>query len=257
MYSQVAIQIPPFFEQLNQFILTNDHDTSRLTQFKNEAKKYAQSDNVDGYLALGTLACLEGNIDALQTHYQHAIAESAAQHAYILRLYTQCLTPFGFFSQAADLMYQAYHFYPVLNYLDDTIHFYALAGHFHQVVELLKTWHQVSPDKAHRFSQLAEEVMTFMDERKVSDADLERLIEIALSILRQHKLSINVPQINLSLLEDEESLWFHYGIPLRESVEVAKIVELDFELANRSVDECPPQIIQGGFVPMFEVVGEE
>jgi len=238
MSSQVAIQIPPFFEQLNQFILTNNHNTSQLTQFKNEAKKYAQSDNVDGYLALGTLACLEGNIDALQTHYQRAIAESAAQHAYILRLYTQCLTPFGFFSQAADLMYQAYHFSPVLNNLDDTIHFYGLAGHFHQVVELLKT-------------------MTFMDERKVSDADLEGLIEIALSILRQHKLSISVPQINLSLLEDEESQWFHYGIPLRESVEVAKIVELDFELANRSVDECPPQIIQGGFVPMFEVVGEE
>jgi hypothetical protein len=163
----------------------------------------------------------------------------------------------GFFSKAAELMHQAYHFSQALNDLDDTIYYYGLAGHFHQVALLLKIWDEVSFDKAHRFSRLAGEAVKFMDEQNVNDADLEGLINIAMSILRQNHFSITPKQIEIDFLADESSRWFHYGIPLHESVIVAKLVEMDFELAERSVDECPLQIIRGGFVPMFEVVGEE
>ena len=54
------------------------------------------------------------------------------------------------------------------------------------------------------------------------------------------------------MLEDEDSLWFHYGIPLHESVE--KMVELDFELADNIADEKLPVNITGYFVPTFEMV---
>ena len=86
----------------------------------------------------------------------------------------------------------------------------------------------------------------------MSDADLERLITIAILLLRQHKLSIAASQINISLLEDEDSQWFHYGIPLCESVE--KMVALDFELADNIADEKLPVNITGYFVPTFEMV---
>jgi len=252
MSSQVAVQIPAIFKKINQLVISHNPEPFLLTQFKNEAQKYIQSDNVDAYLALGTLAGLEGNIDALQANYQQAITEYSAKHAYILMLYAKCLTPYGFFSQVADFHHQAYRLSPILNYLDDAIYFYGLAGHFHQVALLLRTWDKVSPHKAHRFSQLAEDIVKFMDERNVSDADLEELITIALLLLRQHKLSIAASQINISLLEDEDSLWFHYGIPLHESVE--KMVELDFELADNIADKKLPVKITGYFVPTFEMV---
>jgi tetratricopeptide (TPR) repeat protein len=253
MSSQVAVQIPSFFKKINQLVINHHPDPLLLTQFKNEAQKYVQSDNVDAYLALGTVAGLEGNIEALQANYQQAITDYSAKHAYILMLYAKCLTRYGFFPQVADLMYQAYRLSPILNYLDDAIYFYGLAGHFHQVTSLLKTWDKVSPVRAHRFSQLAGEVLKFMDERNVSDADLEGLITIALLLLRQHKLSIAASMINISLLEDEDSQWFHYGIPLRESVE--KMVELDFELADNIAEENLPVNLTGYFVPTFEMVG--
>jgi tetratricopeptide (TPR) repeat protein len=253
MPSQVAVQIPTFFKEINQLVLNPHPEPSLLTQFKNEAQKYVQSDNVDAYLAIGTLAGLEGNIDALQANYQQAITEYSAKHAYILMLYAKCLTPYGFWEQVADFHHQAYRLSPLKNYLDDAIYFYGLAGHFHQVASKLKTWDKVSPQVAHRFSQLAGDVVKFMDERNVSDADLERLINVALLLIRQHKLSIAASMINISLLEDEDSQWFHYGIPLHESVE--KMVELDFELADRIAEEKLPVNLTGYFVPTFEMVG--
>jgi len=255
MPSQVAVQIPSFFQKMNQLVISHKPDPFLLTQFKNEAQKYIQSDNVDAYLALGTLAGLEGNIEALQTNYQQAITKYSEKHAYILMLYAKSITRYGFFSQAADLMHQAYHLSPILNYLDDAIQFYGLAGHFHQVTSLLKTWNNLSSNQTHRFSQLAEEVVTLMDERNVSDADLEGLINIALLLLRQQKFSIVASQINISLSEDENSRWFHYGIPLRESVE--KTVELDFELADNLAEEKLPVNLTGYFVPTFEMVGSD
>jgi tetratricopeptide (TPR) repeat protein len=255
MPSQVAVQIPKFFNEINQLVLNPHPEPSLLTQFKKDAEKYIQSDNVEAYLALGTLAGLEGNLEALQANYQQAITEYSAKHAYILMLYAKCLTPYGFFLQVADFHHQAYCLSPILDYLDEAIYFYGLAGHFHQVVSKLQTWNQVNPQVAHRFSQLAGKVVKLMDERNVSDADLERLINVVLSQLRQHKLSIAASQFNISLLEDEDSQWFHYGIPLHESVE--KMVALDFELADRIAEEKLPVNLTGYFVPTFEMVGAD
>lgn len=258
MYSQVATQTPAFFEQINQLIVSKNPDPVILTRFKNEAQinKRDQSDNINGYLALGTLARLEGDIDALHANYQHAIAASTAQHVHIITLYAKCLTPFGLFSQAAELKRQAFDLSQgALNYLEEAIHFYGLAGRFHQVGELLKTWDKMSPDKAHQFSQLAGKVIDFMDEKNVSDADLEGLINIALSLLRQHELSIAAPQINISLLEDEDGKWLHYGIPLYD-LSVEEMVDLDFELADRIAEEKLSANLTGYFVPTFEIIGE-
>ena len=124
MSSQVAIQIPKFLHQINQLVISDNNDPLILTQLKNEVQNNNSTSDIDGYLALGTIAGLEGNIDALQTNYQRAITESSDKHAYILMLYAKCLTQFGFFSQAADLLCQAYLMSPQINYLDDAIYFY-------------------------------------------------------------------------------------------------------------------------------------
>ena len=57
------------------------------------------------------------------------------------------------------------------------------------------------------------------------------------------------------LYADETSRWFHYEIPLHESVD--KVIDMNSLLADRSVEECSPQIIRGGFVPLFKAVGDE
>lgn len=258
MSFQLALPKTEFFQQINQLIVSNlPPDNRTLTQFQNEIQKQEQFDDFDNYLLRGTLAHLEGDIDAIHTNYQQAIAVSSATHANVLKLYAKCLAPFGFFSPATDLMHQAYNFdRNDFNLLEDAIHFSGLAGRFHQVGELLKIRDDVNPepDKAHKFSPLASNIIEFMDKQNVSDQDLEGLIDIAMSILRQNKLTVVPDKIEVDLFYGEEQ-WFHYGIPLQESV--GKVVDFNFELAERSIEECPTAIIMGNFEPLFQAVGDE
>lgn len=199
-------------------------------------------------------ANIDKELQVLRDEWGQAIATIATQHTEILSLYAKCLIPFGFFSQAANLWHQAYELSKHPNTLNEAIYLYGLAGRFHQMDELLKVREQLNPANAHPFDPLAGKVTAFMDERQVTDTDLEALIEIALLLLRQHKVSISVSQINMVLLEDEESQWFHYGIPLHEPVE--KIVELDFELADNIAEQAFSTNLTGYFVPTFEIVNE-
>ncbi len=244
--------VQQLFNQMSQLVGNASHEPSTLAQFK---QKPTQSNGFDDYLRLGTLASLEGNIEAIHTNYQQAIAVSSAQHAYALMLYANCLTPFGLFSQAANLMHQAYDLYNNLDFLAATIHCYGLAGRFHQVGELLKMWDEMSPATAHQFALQSGNIIEFMDAQQVSDDDLQGLIEIAMSILRQNQLTVVPESIEIDLYSGDNYVWFHYGIPLYESVD--KIFEMDSELAAISVEKCPPQIIQGGFVPLFKAIGDE
>jgi hypothetical protein len=167
------------------------------------------------------------------------------------------LTGQGQFSRAAQQWLTAFEMSPTrLKYLDEAIYCYGLAGHFQRVAELLNIWKIYSPTQSHRFAELASQMSRFMAERQVGDVQLEGLINIAVAVLLRHQLPVLPELFNLSLDEDEESQWFYYGIPVYE-ISVEQNVEMDFELANRSVDECSPQVFQGGFVAMFEVLGVE
>jgi tetratricopeptide (TPR) repeat protein len=252
MSSQPAIQYAEFFNQINPSVF---HKPPFHPESIKERQEHIHKNDFDDYLALGSLAGLEGDIEAIHKNYQQAIAVSSARHADILTLYAKCLTPFGLFAQAAELMSQAYYFSHHLDFLADAIQFYGLAGRFHQVADLLKTWEQVSPNKTHPFSNDALKIMAFMDEQQVSDDDLQGLIDLAMSILRQNQLTVVPEQIEVDLYADESSQWFHYGILLHESVE--KVVKMDAELADKTVEECPSQIIKGGFVPLFKAMEEE
>jgi hypothetical protein len=256
MPSQLALQEPEFFKQIFQLGVSEDHDPLTLAQFKNEAKKHLESNDFYGYLAMGTLAQKEGNIEAIHANYQRAIVTSfRATCLHFNALCPMFNTFWTVFSSRRLVMRQAFEFSPMAClYLDQTIHFYGLAGRFHQVGELLKTWDEVSPAKVHKFSKEARNIIAFMDEQHVSDDDLEGLIDIAMSIVRQNKLTVMPEKIEIDLFYGEEP-WFHYGIPRHESM--AKVVDFNFELVDRSVYECPPQIIKGNFVPSFEAVGDD
>ncbi len=164
----------------------------------------------------------------------------------------------GQFSRAAGQWLKLFeHSSPTkLKYLDEAIYFYGLAGHFQRAAELLKRRESYRPKQPHPFAKLAPQVRRFMAEKQVDDVQLEGLINLAMSILLQNRLPVLPNQFHLAMLEDGEGQWFHYGVPVYE-ISVEKNVEMDFELANRSVDECSPQVFQGGFVVTFEVLGVE
>jgi len=254
MSFQLAVKKNDFLQQINSLVNENDDIFDHtLTQLKNDAQQHCQLNNVDGCLARTVLAGLEGNTDAIQTHYQQAITTFSDQHAFSLALYAKSFTLFGWFAQAADLMLKAYELSSTtLKYLDDAIYFYGLTGHFHQVSELLQKWNQQNPHQQHRFSLIYPQIIEFMDEKKVTDHDLAKLIQIALSLLRQHRLTIATYKINISLPEEDNSQWFYYGIPLQQTLSVEKMVALDFELADKMAEANLSATLSAYFVTMFE-----
>jgi uncharacterized protein YdhG (YjbR/CyaY superfamily) len=190
------------------------------------------------------------DINKLVDNHRRAFAEMTAQQAKALSIYAKSLIPFGLFSQAADLMFNAYKLSNNNTHLEDAIHFYGLAGCFHKAGELLKSLNSIDKLKSY---QMTPAIIKFMDKQHVSDNDLERLINLTISILVKHHKTISPDQIEIDLYRDEESQWFHYGISLYDSVD--KIIEMNNELVDKSVEECPIQVIQGGFVPVFKVLG--
>lgn len=253
MSSQLAYEKNDFLKQINSLVNNEIFDHLTLTQLKDKAQQHSQLNNVDGYLARTVLAGLEGDTNAIQTHYQQAITTFSEQHAFSLATYAKSLTLFGWFSKAADLMLKAYELSPTtLNYLDEAIYFYGLTGHFHRVSELLTKWDKQNPHHQHRFSPISQQIIEFMDEKNVTDNELAKLIDIALSLLRQHRLTIATSQINISLPEEDNSQWFYYGIPLQQALSVENMVALDFELADKMTEANLSARLSAYFVTMFE-----
>lgn len=252
MSSQLAFETSNFFERINQFI--DSPKSLPLIQLKKEALQCSQFNDVDGYLARTVLAGLDGNLNAIHSNYQQAITSFSNQHAFSLAVYAKSLMLFGLFSRAADLMHKAFELSPTtLNYLDDAIYFYGLAGHFHQVEKLLKIWDKQNINQTHRFSSIAPSVIELMDDKNVSDTDLEKLINIALSLLQPHNLTVMTSQINISLREEENDKWFYYGIPISQKLSVEEIVELDCELADSMAEKELSPMLSAYFVTFFEV----
>lgn len=163
----------------------------------------------------------------------------------------------GQFSRAAEQWLKVFQLSPtVLKYLDQAIYLYGLAGHFHRVVELLNTWETYSPQQPHRFANLAPQVRRFMDAKQVEDIQLEGLINLAMTILLQNRLPVLPALFNLSLMEDEESQWYHYGIPVSD-LSVEDMVKLDLELVNSLTKTNLPVNLAGYFVTLFEAFGVE
>jgi hypothetical protein len=173
----------------------------------------------------------------------------------ILADYAHSLVQRGQFSQAAEKMLKAFDISPaMLKYLEEAIYFYGLAGHFHRVGDLLKTWDKLSPLLHHPFSKLACEMIDFMDKKNVEDVLLENLINVAISVLLQNQRPVLPYQFHISLKEDEESQWVHYGIPVCDISE-AEIVKLDFELVDSLVEANLPVNLTGCFVTSYEALG--
>lgn len=258
-YQAIAKNHADLFEQLGELLASGHGSRSQqetLTHLKNKANRLLKSEEViDAYIALGILASLEGQIEQLHANYKQALHRSP----YLLSTmasYASSLAYVGYFSEAADLMLQAYHTSENKStYLDDTICFCGIAGRFHQIGKLLLNVNDTvsRSNQTHRLCQLAEEVIAFMDEKEVGDEELEKLIKLTMSVLHQHHIYVASNHIQMSLFADASYKWFHYGVLVPESVET--VLDLDVELASKIDSENLSKNLTSYFIPILEAVG--
>ena len=218
---------PELRKRIDQFLNTKKIDSMALEQFKSQVKSLLELEVPNVYLALGTIASLENDIDNVHYYYQQAI-ELFSRKADILASYADSLARIGRFSAATDLMLEAYYLLPGgIDYLDDAIHLCGVTGRFHLVSELLRIKTQVT----YSFQTLVSKIVQLMDETQVTDEELENLIKITLMVLHRHDIIINSQQISFSMEEDYYSKWFRYAIHT-DKVPMKQIVPLISEISG-------------------------
>lgn len=252
---QLAIKDIDLFEQLNQLIDHSHWNRLTLSKLTYEAKRLLKSNNrIDGYMALGTLASLEGQLESIHMNYKKAM-ELSPRNSIVIANYAISLGRVGYFSKAADLMLDANHLSKERwIHLGDALYFCGIAGRFHQVGKLLELWNKINPRRSHSLNQLAPEMIGLMDRKQVSDAELERLIIATISVLHHHAIYIGAHHIQMSLFKEGHSKWFHYGILVLQSVD--KVIDLDFELADKIREGQFQKNMRDSFKPSFEAIGE-
>lgn len=241
------------FKKLKEFAEAEQHDEFTLKRLKHEAESLLKVDTASAYMAFGILANVGHDSDSVHTNFQKALSLSP-YNANIIANYSASLGFLGFFSEAADLILKAYNLAPDdLAILENAVVYNRLAGRFHQASELISAWEKMNSGKSHQHGII--NTIGFLDERHVKDADLEKLVHVTVTILHEHKIYIRPQHVNDFLSEDEDGRYFEYWVALKEPVD--RVIELNSELSERMIDECPDVILTGDFVALYEAVEAE
>ncbi|OQW93030.1 MAG: hypothetical protein BWK79_13285 [Beggiatoa sp. IS2] len=224
-------------------------DGFTLKRLKNEAKKLLSKEPSSAYWILGAIGMFEDDIDGVHENYKKALDLSKTPLIY--SNYSVSLGNMGYHSQAFDLLkkIEIKDDKRLLFLLDSGV----MSGHFHETKLLLSN--QFNQKYNQRFNIDHEQVISFMDHKGVSDADLRKLIEVTFNVAQQRGIfTFKPPEICLS--PDEETFCFEYWIEV--PVDVATVVELNTQLDSSIIEQCPPSITkQSGFVPLFITARDE
>ena len=238
-YYQFVAQETEFWEQINHLIATERRDSVILSQLNNQAHDIFKMDAYEGYIALGVLASLAGNVKAIHTHYQQAI-EDFSRKPELVASYAESLARVGHFSPAAELMLEAYYLSPsTLNYLDKAIQLCSIVGRFRFVSELLRIRGKINRHQALPFTTNLEQILQWMNQIKVTDEQLEKQINFVLSQLQQYPILIAPRHLEITLDENQQKLY--YKIHLAESQET--ILTITSQLTQQLIATNLPAMI--------------
>ena len=251
---ELATKANQLFEEIERLRLTPELDTFTLTRLQREAINLLKVDAFNAYQILGALASFEENITRVRENYEKALnlASINEDKAIILNNYAISTAVMGYFSEAAKLGIESYNIFPSLRRAKQNIHHFMRAGLFHHAAELTHKIDNLDLDNG--LFSLISRTTRFMDKHGVSDEELQKLIEITITVLHARQF-FDFRRIQLEFLEDEYSQWFHYVIKVNRSVE--EIIEMIYELADQLAEVDLPIKLTSNFITAYEIAEEQ
>ena len=211
MTYRLDVEEKRLWEQITQLRHYKQLDPTLLALFKQKVRRFLHLDAYYSYLALGTLASLEGDIKAIHAYHQTAM-ETYSRKPDILANYAHCLVQVNAFSQAAELMLEAYYVAPAeFVYLEEAVFLCGIMGRFHLIAELHHI-HREQLTVFPQFFEIAPQIVDFMNRYSITDEDMENHIDQVFNILKSYQISINPQQIAIHYLNQE----IQYQIQLKE-----------------------------------------
>ena len=161
---------------------TSDFEILRLEQ---DAKRLLESDAVGAYQALGAIAAYRLDLDALRENHERAIHLTTSVTA--RSNYAISLERVGLYSEANPWVLEASKTEPEnLTYLHRALTSHLLSGDIETANELANTFRRRQPDTEDLFVILAPRIKAVLDERGISQIELQKSLEIAYLIIREH-----------------------------------------------------------------------
>ncbi|GEM_PF-6002389 len=105
---QPSSKVSILIDEINLFLETQDFSEFDLKRLKKESEKVKKNVAVaDGFGLLGTIACLENDIDAMRSYFKRAIQQSGGHPLYINN-YAACLFYLNLYKDAYEYALKAY-----------------------------------------------------------------------------------------------------------------------------------------------------
>jgi hypothetical protein len=246
----LATKTAELLERLEHLRTTPEIDPFTLKRLQREAHNLLKADAFSAYQILGALEGFTGNIKEMRRNYEIArsLALTERDKSRVLHNYTVSLSDTGYFSEAALLQAESHHQIETAKFdLSHPVQDHLRAGLFHQVAQYAEQ--ATNLDDKLFFYILS--VTQFMDKHEVSDQELQRLIEIAVSVLHEHQFfNFYFRNIIIEFAADESSRWFRYVIKVNRSVE--EVVEMEYELACQLAEIDLPLNLLSNFITTYE-----
>ncbi len=249
---ELATKATQLFAELDILRSTPKIDAFTLKRLEHEAKKLLAVDAFRGYQILGALFGFSGKISEMRENYDRALklALTPAEKSIALHNYSTSLENAGYFAESVELAFQVLSL--GTGYLQKLAFLWSCyrAGSLHRAIQYVENIALLDQE----LSRQIVAVVKFMDEHGVRDEELQKMIEIAVSVLHAHDF-FDFRNISIGFSSDEESAWFRYVIRVARSVE--EVVEMKYELATQLAEVDLPMNLLSNFLVTYQCVGDE
>jgi len=216
------------------------HNSFVLRGYRKKAKALCRVDPFSGYLVLGMIATLERNVDEMHNHYRRAFklnpANPVGYHNYAVSL-----GKLGIYSEYITYAHKAYETNRGdLNSLEFLIDTSLIVGQIYQANQLLDEWNRLCPKRSNPSSAGIENAIKIMENHGITQDDVEKIQQIAVSLLQKRNIYIHLTHFQVKRHEGEG--WIQYVYEL-DDVTPAQLIELEDEL-DRELQQFSPQITE-------------
>jgi tetratricopeptide (TPR) repeat protein len=249
---ELATKTTQLFAELDVLRSKPKIDAFTLKRLEHEAKKLLSVDAFSGYQLLGALSSFSGRVSEMRENYDKALklASTPAEKSVALNNYSASLLVTGYFAESVELVFQALNLDAGdLHKLNFALSCYK-SGSLHQAIQHIENLARLDQD----LSQQIIAVVKFMDEHGVRDEELQKMIEIAISVLHARNF-FNFRNMRTAFVSDEDSTWFCYVIKVDRSVE--EVVDMRYELAGQLAEVDLPMNLLSNFLVTYECAEEE
>jgi len=232
---QAKTKAEELINRLNALVNQRHPSEFQVLQLQHQAESLRQSSFVEAAIALGAVATIRWDESEMRRQFDHAMQMRKGDHN-LHANFARCLVRLNLHSEARRQYEQALQIQPSdKGVLADAIKACTWSGQFLRAKEYIERFNRLSADNPSEFGQFVAQAIELLKGTEVSEQQIDELVEIAMSVLRDAKISYI--SVNGRVLNDEESGFISIEFLLDSTI--SRVVDFDDTLAEKLAVSSP------------------